>query len=89
MELVDPDGLKVRGVICFDKARMSGNDSGWYAKFQEEEISEGEPLKHDDNTHLCFKCRENIKPHLTIVGQRYKEECPFCDTHVMYPMSPP
>ena len=89
MELVDLDGLSVNGVTYFDPEKVSENCSGWFAKFQKREISEGEPLDHNFDTHICFKCRKNIKPHLDVVGRQFREECPFCNTPVMFPLSPP
>jgi hypothetical protein len=53
------------------------------------EILEGTPLSYDNNTHLCFKCRKNLKSHLDIIGRQYKEVCPYCGTLVMFPMLPP
>ena len=86
---VDPEGLNVNGVTYFDKNRVSENCSGWFAKFERDDITEGEHLDHDYETHTCFNCRNNIKPHLDIVGQQFKENCPFCGTSVMFPMSAP
>ncbi len=89
LELADFDGLSVQVIVFFDKERMSKNCSGWFAKFPKEDMSEGEELGHDFNTHLCFKCRKNMKSHLDAVGRQFNEECPFCGTSVMYPMSAP
>jgi hypothetical protein len=88
LELSDPDGTSVFGTVYFDKNKISKNCSGWFAKFREDEISEGEPLKYDKNAHLCFKCRKNIKPHLDMVGRQYKENCPYCGTPIMFPLLP-
>ena len=89
LELADPDGLSVRAMVFFDKKRISKNCSGWFAKFQQADMSEGEELGHDYDIHLCFKCRKNIKPHIDAVGRQFSEVCPFCGTSVMYPLSPP
>jgi hypothetical protein len=89
LELADPDGLSVRAMVFFDKKRISKNSSGWFAKFPKEDMLEGEELDHDYDTHLCFKCRKNMKPHLDGVGRQFSEACPFCGTSVMYPLSSP
>lgn len=89
LELGDPDGLTAKGLIYFDQDKISENCSGWFAKFQRDAIVGGEPLDHDYNIHICFKCRNDIKPHLDVVGRQFREECPFCGTPVMFPLSPP
>lgn len=89
LELGDPDGLNVNGIAYFDQDKISGNCSGWFAKFQKGEISEGESPDHDYDAHICFKCRNDIKAHLDVVGRQFREECPFCGTPVMFPLSPP
>lgn len=89
LALADPDGLSVRGVVFFDQERVTKTCSGWFAKFQRTEMLESEHLTHDYDTHLCYKCRKNIKPHLDVVGRQFIEECPFCGTSVMFPLSPP
>jgi hypothetical protein len=88
-EFVDPDGLSVKGMVFFDNERISKNCSGWFAKFSKADMSESATLDHDYDTHLCFKCRKNIKPHLDTVGRQFCETCPFCGTIVMHPLSPP
>ena len=85
----DPEGLSVNGVTYFDKNRVSENCSGWFAKFERDDIVENEPLDYDYDTHICFTCRNNIKPYLDLVGRQFKEECPFCGTSVMLPLSVP
>lgn len=87
--LADQDGLRVRAKVYFDKGRVSRNSSGWYAKFKKDELTEGAPAQHDFDTHLCFTCRKNLKPHLEKVGQNFAEECPFCGTSIMFPLLPP
>lgn len=89
LELADPDGLSIKAMVFFDKERISKNSSGWFARFPKEDMSEGKELDHDYDTHLCFKCRKNIKPYLDEVGRQFSEVCPFCGTSVMYPLSPP
>lgn len=89
LDFSDTEGLSVSGEIYFDKDQVSGNCSGWFAKFQRGDISEGEPLDHDYDTHTCFTCRNNIKPYLDSVGRQFKENCPFCDTSVMITLSNP
>lgn len=85
----DPEGLEVNGITYFDENRVSENCSGWFAKFERDDISEGEPLDHDYDIHTCFTCRNNIKPHLNVVGRQFKEYCPFCGTSVMFPLLAP
>jgi hypothetical protein len=85
----DPDGLSVQGVTYFDKSRVSENCSGWFAKFERNNIAEEEPLEHNYDVHTCFTCRKNIKPHLDMVGQQFNESCLFCGTSVMFPLSAP
>ena len=87
--LCDPDGLWVMGEINFDPSRRSSRRSGWFATFQRRGIREGASLQHDYATHLCFKCRLNLKPHLDKVGRQFNEICPHCGTPVMFPLSPP
>ncbi len=89
IELCDPEGLMATGMILFDKTKVSNNCSGWFAKFMKDKISEGEPIEHDYSKHLCFNCRENIKEHLDKVGRQFNEECPFCGTSVMFPITSP
>lgn len=89
LELIDLDGLSVRAMVFFDRERKSKNSSGWFAKFPKKDMLEGEELDHDYDTHLCFKCRENIKSYLDEVGRQFSEACPFCGTSVMYPMPSP
>lgn len=85
----DPEGLSVRGITYFDQDKVSGNCSGWFARIQSDDIIENEPLEHDYDTHTCFTCRKNIKPYLDKIGRQFKENCPFCDTSIMLPLSPP
>lgn len=85
----DPEGLSVSGVTYFDKDKISENCSGWFAKIQRDDIAEDKPLDQDYDTHICFTCRNNIKPHLDSVGQQFRENCPFCGTSVMIPLSRP
>lgn len=87
--LCDPDGLQVRGEIGFDPSRQASHFSGWFARFKRGDIQEGVPLKHDYATHLCFKCRLNLKPYLDKVGQQFDESCPRCGTPIMFPLLPP
>jgi hypothetical protein len=89
LELTDPGGLSVSAEVFFDKERVSKNCSGWFAKFSKSDMTEGEELEHDYDTHLCFKCRENMKQHLDKVGRQFSELCPFCGTSVMYSLSSP
>lgn len=89
LELSDPDGTSVVGAVFFDNNKIAKNCSGWFAKFRHDEITEGTPLIYDSNTHLCFKCRKNLKSHLDNIGRQYGEECPYCGTPIMFPMSPP
>lgn len=89
LQFNDPDGLMISGVMCFYPERIKSNCSGWFAKFRWNDVVDCEPLEHDYNTHLCFKCQEDIRPHLNAVGQQYNEECPFCGTSVMFPMAAP
>lgn len=87
--LGDPDGLQVKGDICFDPARKATNNSGWYAKFKRHDIQDCEPLEHDYATHLCFTCRKNLEPYLNTRERHYNEYCPYRGTPVMFPMLPP
>jgi hypothetical protein len=87
--LGDPDGLWVTAEIEFNPSRRSPTSSGWFAKFQKSDIQESIPMEHDYNTHLCFKCRRNLKPYLDNVGRQFNENCPNCGTPVMFPLSPP
>ncbi|EGI78234.1 hypothetical protein [Hylemonella gracilis] len=89
LSLCDPDGLQVIGEIGFDPLRRSLRSSGWFAKFKRRDIQEGAPLEHDYATHLCFKCRQNLKPYLDKVGRQFQESCPHCGTPVMFPLLPP
>lgn len=85
LTLCDADGLHVVAEIGFDPSRRSG----WFAKFQQRDIREGTPLEHDYATHMCFKCRLNLKPHLDKVGWQFKESRPHCGTSVMYLLMAP
>lgn len=87
--LCDSDGLQVMGDIGFDPLRQSSRRSGWFARFKRRDIQEGVPLEHDYATHLCFKCRLNLKLHLDKVGRQFNESCPRCGTPVMFPLLPP
>lgn len=88
LEFADPDGLSVCATVFFDEKRVSNNCSGWFAMFHKADISESGNLEHDFCSHLCFKCRKNIKPYLDMVGRQFNEICPFCGTSVMHPLSP-
>ena len=85
----DFDGLEVVGEIGFDRARVSERSSGWYARFSRGEIKDVSPREHDFATHLCFKCRNDLKPYLDKVGRSFVETCPHCGTPVMAPLLPP
>ncbi|MBL0283841.1 MAG: hypothetical protein IPQ01_07995 [Zoogloea sp.] len=85
----DFDGLEVVGEIGFDSARVSERSSGWYARFSRGEIKDVSPREHDFATHLCFKCRNDLKPYLDKVGRSFVETCPHCGTPVMAPLLPP
>lgn len=87
--LCDPDGLKVMGEIGFDPSCRSARHSGWFASFKRRDIQESTPLEHDYTTHLCFKCRLNLKPYLDKVGRQFNENCPQCGTPVMFSLLPP
>lgn len=86
---VDPDGLTVTATVFFDSSKISTICSGWFAKFESDNIIQGAPLAHYNDLHLCFHCRKNTKPYLMRVGQQFKEHCPFCGTAVMTPLLPP
>ena len=89
LSLVDPDGLTANGQCHFDRKRVSKHCSGWFAKFARKSMTSGPPLAHDYGIHVCFKCRRDIKPYLDKVGRQFAEDCPYCGTSVMLPLSPP
>ncbi len=89
LTLCDSDGLYVNAKIYFDTTRVSENCAGWFAKFKAQDISEGMPMEHDFDRHICFKCSNNLRPYLDVVGQNFNENCPFCGASVLTPLSPP
>jgi hypothetical protein len=89
LTFADIDGLSVTAPVEFDRSRMNSHCSGWYAKFKKVDLAEGTPVEHNFESHLCFKCRREIKPYLNKVGQQFDEHCPYCGTSVMAPLLPP
>lgn len=85
----DTDGLTVTAPVEFDESRVGSRSAGWYARFRKIDLREEEPIDHDFNCHLCFKCRRDLKSYLAQVGQQFYEHCPDCGTPVIYPLEPP
>jgi hypothetical protein len=89
LTLADPDGLRVRAEMIFDKSRIADRCSGWFGSFDESAMEQASSLDQEYNSHLCFKCRNNLFEYLNRVGRAYREYCPTCGTPVMFPLLPP
>lgn len=87
--LSDFDSLEVVGELAFDSARVSECSSGWYALFRRNDVEDIPPREYDYSTHLCVKCRSDLKRYLDKVGRNFRETCPHCGTPVMAPLLPP
>jgi hypothetical protein len=89
--LYEPNDIEVNAVVHFDRTRIdpAGRVGEWVGRFDPEAIRESGRGEMDFDHHLCYGCRNDLKPFLRTVGQRYIEVCPTCGTSVMAPLAPP
>jgi hypothetical protein len=89
--LYEPNDIEVNAVVHFDRTRIdpAGRVGEWVGRFDPEAIRESGRGEMDLDHHLCYGCRNDLKPFLRTVGQRYIEVCPTCGTSVMAPLAPP
>jgi len=86
----EPNDIEAIGVVFFDRTRRdpAGREGEWVARI-ESEVRDTSLGEMDSRAHPCFRCRQDLRPHLSIVGQQYRESCPSCSASVMAPMAPP
>lgn len=94
MELVlfAPGDIEVDAVIEFyteikDKFNLGGK---WFGKFEKGAIRASKTAEDQyDYSHFCFNCRLELSEFLDEIGRQYSENCPNCNTPIMFPLLPP
>jgi hypothetical protein len=89
--IFEPDDIECNGVAYFDIARTdpAGRQGEWVVRIDPKQVRNCTEKHESLESHPCFGCGSDLKPHFRTIGQSYTESCPSCGTSIMAPLAPP